>query len=184
MLLTLSGKILPILLHEQWSNLIKTFAYTFSQFFSLFFSVLSPSLFHSHPTFISQPPPVLSLMGTEHQTHNRGRVLDDFGTWWLVAESLAEWGQDHLRPSSILLNIKMALEILRAGPSLMFMILTMSVCVSNRKASPSIIWGEIYKKLNHRNIKNKTTIEDNRMQLKWLNLAVLNGLLLVSLLHT
>lgn len=40
----------------------------------------------------------------------------------------------------MLLNMRIALEIFRAGPSLMLMIFTMSVCVSSRKASPSIIY--------------------------------------------
>lgn len=91
----------------------------------------------------------LSLMGTGHQTHGGQKktgqrfffpcnkmILAHHDLW---SNSSGEWGQDHLSPSSVLLNMRMALEILRAGPSLMLMIFTMSVWVSNKKASPSII---------------------------------------------
>lgn len=82
-----------------------------------------------------------SLMGTGHQTHEKRSGLFfpchkmNFGTWWFGGFT---W--HHLRPSSVLLNMRMALEIFSAGPSLMLMIFTMSVWVSSRKASPSIIY--------------------------------------------
>lgn len=107
--------------------------------------------------FFSFIPPLLfslSLMGTGHQTYekkgfrvflflffllpcNRMILAQDDGSWWM--------GEGHFSPSSVLLNMRMALEILRAGPSLMLMIFTMSVWVSSRKASPSIIWPHRHK---------------------------------------
>lgn len=96
----------------------------------------------------------LSLMGTGHKHYekkgsgfffffffllpcNRMILAQDDGSWWMR--------EGHFSPSSVLLNMRMALEILRAGPSLMLMIFTMSVWVSSRKASPSIIWRHRHK---------------------------------------
>lgn len=117
---------------------------------------LNSRLFLSSPTSLPwsfyHPCPSLSLMGTWHQTHEKGSGSfffffplrqNEFGTWWFGGVTAAAWvrgGGHHLSPSSVLLNMRMALEILRAGPSLMLMIFTMSVWVSSRKASPSIIW--------------------------------------------
>lgn len=47
---------------------------------------------------------------------------------------------------SAALNIRIELKILRAGPSLMLIILTMSVWVMSKNASPSICWNKGRKK--------------------------------------
>lgn len=61
---------------------------------------------------------------------------------WIVT-AWGVWGwTGHFRPSSVLLNIKMALWIFNAGPSLIFMIFTISFWVRRRNASPSIICRE------------------------------------------
>lgn len=52
-------------------------------------------------------------------------------------------GQSSLQADfSAVLNIRMELKILRAGPSFMLRIFTRSVWVSSRNASPSICWKE------------------------------------------
>jgi len=101
------------------------------------------------PLLHPPPPTPLSLMGTGHQTHekkgsgsfpcNRMKLAHDDRRPDATRQVMGGGG-DHLSTSSVLLNMRMALEILRAGPSLMLMIFTMSVWVSSRKASPSIIW--------------------------------------------
>lgn len=89
------------------------------------------------------PPSLWWVQDTEHM--EKGVRVFFPATEWIwhmmiggTALPLSEGGI-HFSPSSVLLNMRMALEILRAGPSLMLMIFTMSVWVSSRKASPSII---------------------------------------------
>lgn len=94
------------------------------------------------------PPPYLPLSLWWVKTPNkwkRGQGLYPVTEWiWHMMiggpKPPMNEGEGHLSPSSVLLNMRMALEILRAGPSFMLMIFTMSVWVSSRKASPSIIW--------------------------------------------
>lgn len=90
---------------------------------------------------------LMSVTWRDHQELKPARRLDEK---WREVVSYCDWQQssagDWLR-SSACLNIRMELKILRAGPSFIDIILTMSLWVSRRKARPSICWTDRSRKV-------------------------------------